>query len=431
MKLFAERRRRVLERIDGVAIIPSAPVTIRNNDVEHEYRQDSDLYYLTGFDEPESVLLLSTVHAEHKSIMFVRRRDPEREVWDGARAGVEGAKERLGVDATYGIDELKDKLPDYLAGAAQLYFELGKRRGLDDRILRAVAKTRGKGRSPKAWPTRIVHPEGIWHEMRLVKDDHELSQMRRAAAITTDAHVGAMRTAAAGKFEYEIEALCREVFRKNGAKRPAYAPIVGSGPNATVLHYNDNERQLRDGELLLIDAGCEYGYYASDVTRTFPVNGTFSDAQRAVYEVVHTAQRGAIDTAKPGRTVEDVHKTSLQLLVEGMVDIGLLTGKVEEIIENESYRRYFMHRTSHWLGMDVHDVGAYFVAGAARPFGAGMVITIEPGIYVAGDDEQAPERYRGIGVRIEDDILITQAGNENLTLAIPKSVDDVEHACRG
>ncbi len=434
MDVFAKRRKRVLESIDGVAIIPSAPVTIRNNDVEHEYRQDSDLFWLTGFDEPDSVLILSTVHPEHREVLFVRPRDPEREVWDGARAGVEGAKERCGVDAAFPIAELRNKLSDYCAGANELYYELGKRRRLDERILAAITSARGRGRNPKPWPKRISHPELVWHEMRLIKDEHELHCMRTAQDISREAHVLAMARARPGMYEYEIEALFREVFRRRGAGRPAYAPIVGSGPNATVLHYHANNRRMEPGDLLLIDAGCEYDYYACDVTRTFPVDGTFSDPQRRVYQVVLDAQLAAIEATAPGATIEDLHRITLTQLVEGMRDIGLLTAEdgasTDEIISKETYRRYFMHRTSHWLGMDVHDVGAYFVDGKARPMQPGMVLTIEPGIYVARDDQKAPEEYRGIGVRIEDDILVTESGYENLSAAIPKTVADVEQACR-
>lgn len=431
MELFATRRNRVLETIDGVAVIPAAPVTIRNNDVEHEYRQDSDFFYLTGFDEPESVLILSTAHAEHRSVLFVRPRDPEREVWDGARAGVDLAKERCGVDATFSIKELPKQLGAYITGAKNLYYELGKRPDLDPRILASITAARGRGRNTKPWPTSIHHPEPLWHEMRLKKDDAEITAMRRASSITAEAHARAMRMAEPGRYEYEVEAVMREVFRRHGSERPAYTPIIGSGPNATVLHYHANNRRLEDGDLLLIDAGCEYDYYAADVTRTFPVNGRFTEPQRRVYQAVLDAQNAALDVCKPGSSIEKIHEVTLHALVDGMVDIGLLSGTRDENIESEKYRRFFMHRTSHWLGMDVHDVGAYFVDGSARPLEAGMVLTVEPGIYVGTEDDEAPAEYRGIGVRIEDDVLITADGNENLSAAIPKTVDDVERACRG
>ena len=429
MEVYAKRRRRVLEAMDGVAVIRSAPVTIRNNDVAHEYRQDSDFFYLTGFDEPESVLLLTTVHDEHRTVLFVRPKDPERETWDGERLGVDGAKDHAGVDATFPIEELDEKIRGYLSGAKNLYYEIGKHPDHDPALLAAINGARSRGRTPKAWPRTIVHPETLWHEHRLFKDAAELSAMRRAAEITADAHIGAMRLAEPGKYEYEVEAFMRELFRRRGAKRAAYPPIIGSGHNATVLHYHANDRQMQDGELLLIDAGCELDYYASDVTRTFPVSGKFSPAQRRVYDVVLTAQLAAIAEAAPGSNIEKIHEVTLHALIDGMIDIGLLSGTRDENLESEQFRRFFMHRTSHWLGMDVHDVGAYFVDGDARLLGPNMVLTIEPGIYVGRSDEEAPEEYRGIGIRIEDDVLITADGHENLSAAIPKTAEDVEHAC--
>lgn len=428
--MFADRRRRVLDSIRGAAIVAAAPVSLRNNDVEQEYRQDSDMQYLTGFEEPESVLVLSKVHPDHRSILFVRPRDREREQWDGARAGVEGAKERFGVDAAFPIAELKKRLPEYLSDAEELVFELGKSRELDALVLAAITQVRARGRSVKAWPRTILHPDSVWHELRLVKDEAELGLMRRAAEISSDAHRAAMAAAAPGKFEYELDATLREVFRRNGAIREAYAPIVGSGSNATVLHYRENRRQMLDGELLLIDAGCEFEYYAADITRTFPVNGTFSEPQRAVYEAVLDSQLAAIEAVRPGSTIERVHQVALRTLVEGMVRIGLLVGAVDELIEKESYKRLYMHRTSHWLGMDVHDVGAYFVRGEARPFVPGTVLTIEPGIYVAPDDAESPLEFRGIGIRIEDDVLVTAAGYDVLTASAPKTVAELERACR-
>ncbi|HVK62930.1 MAG TPA: aminopeptidase P N-terminal domain-containing protein [Polyangium sp.] len=431
MNIFAERRKQLLERLQGVLVLPAAPELIRNNSVHHEYRQDSDFHYLTGFGEPEAVLLLAPKHPEHKVVLFVRKRDPEREKYDGARAGVEGAKAEFGADAAFTIDQLDDKLLDYLEGYHRLYYKLGQSRSLDDRVLRARELLRMKGtRAKKTWPTEIVEPGDVLHEMRAVKSEAELGFMRRAAAITREAHLGSMRLTAPGRYEYEVEAQIREVFRRNGAERTAYTPIVGAGPNATILHYHANRKQLVDGELLLIDAGCEYEYYASDVTRTFPVNGTFSPVQRRLYEIVLAAQMAAIEAVKPGVTVDALHDITVRTLVEGFVREGLLSGDVNEIIEKETYKRLYPHRTSHWLGMDVHDVGPYYRDGEARPLEPGMVLTIEPGIYVAPDDEKAPAEYRGIGIRIEDDILVTATGYENLTADIPKAPDEVERACR-
>ncbi len=431
MELFAERRGRLLDALSGAAIFAAAPVTIRNNDVEHAYRQASDLYYLTGFEEPEAVLVLSKTHPEHRAALFVRPRDPEREVWDGPRAGVEGATKRCGVDISYPIEELAKRLPDYLTDASELVYELAKSSTLDEHVHAAINKARARGRSPKCWPKKIIHPEDVLHELRLVKTPSELSAMRKAAALTKEGHLLAMSMAKPGLYEYEIEAAMSACWRSRGSARVAYGSIVGAGPNATVLHYLANNRRLEDGELLLIDAGCEWNYYACDVTRTFPVNGVFSEAQRRLYEVVLDAQLAAIAESKPGSTVESIHKVCVRHLVDGMLRLGLLTGDAGEIIEKERFKRYYMHRTSHWLGMDVHDVGAYFVNREARPLAPGMVLTIEPGLYVAADDEQAPPELRGIGIRIEDDILITEDGHEDLTAAIPKQIDDVERACRG
>jgi Xaa-Pro aminopeptidase len=430
MEAFSERRRRLLDQIDGALLLFSMPVALRNGDVEHEYRQDSDLYYLTGFAEPESALLLTTRHEQHRAVLFVRPRDPEREAWDGERAGVDGAVARFGVDAAFPIGELDEKLPKYLSGVTRLYHRLGRDRRSDDRVLDAVAKARGRGRTEHAWPTEIVDPAVVLHGMRAIKSDAEVATMRRAAEITRDAHVAAMRLAGPGRFEHELEAALREVFRRSGAERTAYEPIVGSGPNATVLHYRSNNRRIEDGELVLIDAGCEVDYYACDVTRTFPASGAFSPPQRRIYEVVLDAQRAAIEVAKPGATLEEAHDAAVRIVAAGLVELGLLEGPPEKAVEERTYRRYFMHRTSHWLGMDVHDVGAYFVGGKPRPLEAGLVLTVEPGIYIRKGDATVPAEYRGIGVRIEDDVLVTEGGYRVLTDDIPKSIDDVERACR-
>jgi len=429
---YARRRAAFLDAMaaaspSAVAVIPAAPVFVRNNDVDHEYRQDSDLFYLTGFDEPESVLVLDaqTRHAA----FFVRPRDREREVWDGPRAGVDGVRQGYGADEAFVVSELDEKLPGLVQNHRRLYYRLGLDRRFDDRVLGAIDRVRSRQRTGLVAPTEIVDPGAIVHEMRLRKSPAEVETMRGAARITREAHELAMRRARPGMVEYEVEALLLDTFRRHGSERPAYGSIVGSGPNACVLHYRKNDRRIGRGELLLIDAGCEYGYYASDVTRTFPVGAPFSREQQAIYELVLDAQLQGIDATRPGRTIDEIHTLSIEVVTRGLVRLGLLSGEVEKIIETEGYKRFFMHRTSHWLGMDVHDVGAYFVDGKARKLEPGIVLTVEPGIYIAPDDDSVPREWRGIGVRIEDDVLVTDSAPEVLTAGIPKTVDEVKRAC--
>lgn len=429
MKEFARRREALLMAMgDGVAVIPAAPEAIRNHDVEHPYRQSSDLYYLTGFEEPQSVLLLTKEHDEHRVVMFVRPHNKEREIWDGPRAGVEGAVADFGADVAFPIDELEKRLPDYLSNVKRLHYRLGQDPAFDTKVVASLNAVRGKERRGIRAPTDIVDPTVDLHEMRLRKSAAEVKTMKQAAGITALAHQRAMSFAAPGKHEYEVEAELSHTFRANGAGRAAYQSIVGSGPNATILHYILNNRQMQAGDLLLIDAGCEFGYYASDVTRTFPVSGKYSGEQRALYEVVLASQKRAIDAVRPGATLTDVHGTAVRALVEGLVELGLLEGAIDDLIADKKYEPYYMHRTSHWLGMDVHDVGAYHLNGEARSLEEGFVLTVEPGLYIA-TDANVDEKWRGIGVRIEDDVLVTKSGHEVLTAAIPKEVADVEEAC--
>lgn len=432
-EMFAARRARVLKKMaaahpSSVLVLFAAPVQVRNGDVEHDYRQNSDFYWLTGFEEPESIAVLSAKTGTYT--LFVRPRDPERETWDGPRAGVEGAKKQYGADAAFATADATKELPLAVADHVRVYHRFGRSSGDDAWIIRCADRARARAREGIVAPTEFVDPTVILHEERLRKQKDELDLMRRACAITAAAHVRVMREAAPGLREADLDASLSEVFARGGAARAAYPSIVGSGPNATVLHHRSGTRQLAKGELLLVDAGCEYGYYASDVTRTIPVSGTFTKEQRALYEAVLEAQLAAIAIVKPGVTLEAVHDRTVEVLVQGLRRLKLLKGSAEKIVKTRSYRQFYMHRTSHWLGMDVHDVGTYFEANQARPLEAGMVFTIEPGLYVAKDDKTVGKAWRGLGVRIEDDILVTKTGFENLTAAIPKTVAEVEAACR-
>lgn len=426
--VFAERRKRVSQALgEAVLVLFAAPEMLRNNDVHHEYRQQSDFYYLTGLDEPNAALVLSG-GGDAKLTLFVLPRDAAREVWDGPRIGVEGANSSFGASHAHEFARLEEELPKLLLGHRRVVCRLGEAEEDERRILKALRRARRLARKTQVVPVELWDSSTLLHEMRRVKADGELSLMRRAAAITAEAHRAAMKAAGPGKFEYEVEAELRSVFRRCGAERPAYAPIVGSGPNATILHYVKNSRRMEQGDLLLIDAGCEYGYYASDVTRTFPVGGTFSSAQKRIYEIVLDAQRQAIAHVRPGITFEDLHAISLRVITSGLIELGMIAGPLEIALSQELYKPFFMHGTGHYLGMDVHDVGSYHEQGKARPFEPGVVLTVEPGIYISPSNDQVPLEYRGIGVRIEDDIVVTSDGHENLTAAIPKSIEEIE-AC--
>lgn len=428
---YRARRDRVNESIgNGAVVLFAAPFQFRNNDVEQEWRQDSDFYYLSGFDEPESVLVMRG-GSDRRFVLFVRPRDPDRETWDGPRAGTVGAVEEFGADAAYPISELGERLPELLSNLESVHHRLGRDRGNDDTILRALDGVRRLARRGVTCPHAIVDPAIVLHDQRLRKSAAEVLCMERAASITAVGHREVMAKVSPGMHEYEAEALLRGAFRRAGSERHAYPPIVGSGPNATILHYRKNDRRMADGDLLLVDAGCEYDYYASDVTRTFPVNGTFSADQRAVYEIVLAAEVQAIDAVRPGATLDDVHAVALRVLCEGLVDLGVVEGPVDHVLSEELYKPFYMHRTSHWLGMDVHDVGAYFHAGKPRQLEPGMVLTVEPGLYFGPSDERVRPGLRGIGVRIEDDVLTTESAPRVLSHATPKGIDAIEQACRG
>ncbi len=410
----------------GVAVFPAAPARTRSNDTEYKYRPESDLFYLTGFAEPETVAVIAPEHPEHKFVLFVRPRDPERETWDGKRAGVEGAMAEYGADAAFPISELDAKLPEYLDGRHQLYYRIGRDEEFDLRVIRMLNSYRTTRRAKAPGPTTIVDPGEIVHEMRLLKSEHDIALMRRAIEISADAHRAAMAAAHPGIYEYELEALIEYTFRRNGASGPSYTSIVGSGSNATILHYIENSRRVEDGDLVLVDAGAEYEYYAADITRTWPVSGRFSDEQRAIYEIVLEAQEGAVEMSSPGVTMQAVHDFCVKTIATGLVRLGLLAGPVEKAIEDGTYKKFYMHKTGHYLGMDVHDVGKYREGEEWRSLAPGMVMTIEPGIYIAEDCADVDERWRGIGVRIEDDVLITETGHDVLSAGAPKAIDEIQ-----
>jgi Xaa-Pro aminopeptidase len=398
---------------------------MRSADSPWPFRQDSDFHYLTGFDHPHALAVLRTDGGPSYSL-FVEPRDRAAETWTGYRPGVEGAVAEHGADEAHPIDALDAKLPGLLERAQRLFHVVGRNTKLDARIIEILETMRLRSRLGLVPASEIVDPRGVLHELRLRKEPAELEIMRRAAAISAAAHREAARLAEAGRFEYELEAALLHEFRRLGAAGPAYSSIVGTGRNATVLHYIQNDQKLCDGELVLIDAGCELEGYASDVTRTYPVGGSYAGAKRAMYEVVLEANLAGFALARPGATLPEIHQATTRKLVEGMLELGLLAGKLDDLIQSEAQRRYYMHNTSHWLGLDVHDVGAYAEGGKPRVLEPGMVFTIEPGLYVPADDENAPAALRGIGVRIEDDVVITDGGYENLTAAIPKHPADVE-----
>ena len=424
---FANRRRRLMDMMGqgSIAIVPTAPVRPRNRDVEFPYRPDSNFYYLTGFGEPEAVAVLAPGREPGEFVMFCRERDPAAEQWHGTRLGLEGACERHGADDAFPIGDIDEILPGLLENKSRVYYAMGHFAAFDRRMLAWVARARAGARSGGGLDA-FVMLDHLVHEMRLFKSKAEIGVMSRAAQVSAAAHERAMRVCRPGLFEYQVEAELLYEFTRAGCRAPAYPSIVAGGANACTLHYTENSDRLRDRDLLLIDAGVEHEFYASDITRTFPVNGRFSRAQREVYSVVLAAQEAAIDTVAPGRTVDDVHMAAVRVLVEGLVDLGVVKGRVKRIIEKEKYKRFYMHRTGHWLGMDVHDVGDSRIDDQSRMLEPGMVMTVEPGLYITPDDEKAPKRLRGIGIRIEDDVLVTKSGREVLTSAAPKSIDEIE-----
>ena len=429
LSVYAARRQRLAALMgEGVALIATAPERLRNRDSHYPYRFDSYFFYLTGFLEPDAVLVLVAGSAP-KALLFCRNRDPERETWDGFRYGPELARERYGFDEAQPIGELDPAMAKLLEDQPALYYPVGAEADWDARVMRWLNIVRGRSRAGVAAPERLQDVRVLLDDMRLVKDEHELATMRRAARIAAAAHRRAMQAARPGRMEYEIEAELLHEFRRNGAQFPAYSPIVAAGANACVLHYVANDARLADGDLLLIDAGCELDGYASDITRTFPVNGRFSGAQRDVYQLVLAAQRAAIEKVRPGNAWNEPHDAAVRVLAQGMLDLRLLGGTLDQALEKETYKRFYMHRTGHWLGLDVHDAGEYKRQGNWRTLAPGMALTVEPGLYIRAADD-VPERLRDIGVRIEDDVVVTAKGCEVITAEAPKLAEDIEALMR-
>lgn len=443
--VFARRRRALMERMgpNSIALLPAAPAAPRNRDVHYPYRQDSDFYYLTGFPEPEAVAVL-VPGGQQEFLLFCRSRDPHMEIWHGRRAGPQGAMDRYGVDNAHPMTEIEQRLPTLLENRERVFYAIGYHPAFDQQVMTWINQVRAKARTGVHAPTEFVALDRELHAMRLRKEPEEIAVMREAARITTTAHCRAMQKCQPGMMEYELEAEIFHTFLRHGAGW-AYPSIVGGGENSCILHYIENNAPLRDGDMVLIDAGAEVDGYASDITRSFPINGRFSGEQRAIYELVLAAQKAAIAKVRPGGHFNEPHDAAVRTLTEGLVDLGLLHGAVDEIIQAEQYKSFYMHRTGHWLGMDVHDVGDYKAGEAWRVFEPGMVTTIEPGLYLPADgkvmdecwarlgihlETELDERWRRIGIRIEDDVLVTADGNEVLTDAAPKEIDDIEATMR-
>ena len=424
--MHKRKREALMQRIKGgVAIFPSAPPVMRNYDTEHKYRQDSNFYYLTGFEEPGAVCVIAPDHPEHQYVLFVRPRDPKRETWTGRRAGVDGAKAHFGADEAYPIEEFDEKISGYIEKAEVLYYSFESDEAFNQKIINIFKRANrlrlrgGKG------PNTLTDSMEILAEMRLIKDGEELKRVRRAAEVSVEAHIAAMKVVRPGMYEYELEALIDSIFRHNDGYA-AFPTIVASGVNATILHYTTNDCQIQDGDLLLIDAGCEYKYYNGDITRTFPANGKFTEPQREIYQLVLDVELAIIEAIRPGVSIGEPNKKAVELLTEEMLKFGLLEGEKEKLIEEKGYKKFYMHRVGHMIGIDVHDINKIKDGEEHKTFQPGMVTTVEPGLYIPVDSENVDPKYLGIGVRIEDDILVTESGCEVLTAQVPKTIEEIE-----
>jgi Xaa-Pro aminopeptidase len=431
-KEFARRRRQLMKMMgqDSIAIVPTSPERLRNRDVEYPFRPDSDFYYMTGFPEPEAVAVLVPGRPHGEYLLFCRERDPQMETWTGRRAGTQGAVDEYGADDAFPVGDIDDILPGLLESREKVFYTMGSNPEFDARLMGWVNRLRRESRSGRRAPDEFVSLEHLVHDMRLYKSRAEIALMRTAARVAAAAHCRAMQHCRPGMMEYEIEAQLLWELRSAGMV-PAYSPIVGAGENGCVLHYTQNNARLGDGDLLLIDAGAENDCYASDITRTFPVNGRFSAAQRALYEVVLAAQLAAIRQVKPGNHWNAPHDAAVRALTRGLVALDVLKGRTPALVGQEAYKRFYMHRTGHWLGMDVHDVGDYKVGGEWRVLEPGMVLTVEPGLYIPGGSKGVSRRWWGLGIRIEDDVLVTKSGNEVLSAGVPKTVVEIEALMAG
>ena len=425
---YVRRRKALMAEMEpnSIAILPAAPMYIRNRDVEHIYRQDSDFQYLSGFPEPEAVIALIPGREHGEYVLFCRERDPARELWDGLRAGQDGAISEYGADDAFPIGDIDDILPGLIEGRSRVYYAIGSNQEFDHRLMEWINTIRSQARQGAQPPNEFVALDHLLHDLRLYKSANEVKVMKQAAEISARAHIRAMQASRAGLYEYHLEAELDYEFRKGGAKMPAYGSIVAAGKNACILHYRENDAVLKDGDLVLIDAGCEIDCYASDITRTFPVSGRFSTEQKAIYELVLAANEEAFKHIAPGKHWNEAHEATVRVITAGLVELGLLNGDVDELIAAEAYKPFYMHRAGHWLGMDVHDVGDYKVGGEWRVLEPGMAMTVEPGIYIAADNQNVAKKWRGIGVRIEDDVVVTRHGCEILTNGVPKSVAEIE-----
>lgn len=433
--MFAGHRAQFMQALDqagAAAIIPTATTKVRNSDSDFRFRPTSDFWYLTGFNEPDACLVLLPAAGEQpaRSVLYLRERDKEREVWDGRRLGLERAPAMLGVDEARDITRLWEELPALLASREQIVWRFGDDVSSDRKMLETYETLRARARGLILPPIALLDPAPFLHEMRLIKSDAEMKHMRKAAVLTAHAHRDLMALAAPGVNECELEAFLDNRYRSNGSTGAAYGHICAGGGNACILHYIENDQPLQDGDLVLIDSGAEWNFYAADITRTFPVNGTFTDDQRALYDIVLRAELASIEAVKPGASFDAIHEASLHVIVDGLIELGLISGTRAEVLDNGAYRAFFMHKTSHWLGLDVHDCGRYVRDGASRLLEPGMVLTVEPGIYVDPENEEVDARWRGIGIRIEDDILVTATGYDVLTADVPKTIEEVEAACR-